>query len=241
MDTSVRHPIREAVEATRASRHRAVGAAAWENSLLSQGLVAPRLTAEAVVEAAARRSNSAGLGSRTAGSSCFSSPTEPSAGRSGGAREPWVQFEQTWDEEATTMSRFSFWPRFARTSEGTETEFYTIDPARIAWIREHEPQNLRRLPAATPRNVRRLLRLGLFAMTVSLWLVVSGIWIPRTAPRPELHWFLAGCLLGAGWLTFVASRLLGYLAYLGGDNGERPRSESGSPSESIAVTASDRL
>ena len=100
---------------------------------------------------------------------------------------------------------------------------FSIDSARIDWIREHEPHRLRPVFGATNRNARRILQLGLIAVVWSIWWIVRGIWMPGDSD-PQ-RWFTAGLLLGAGGVTVGVSRLLAYLAYLKGDADDPPQSE----------------
>lgn len=104
------------------------------------------------------------------------------------------------------------------------TEFY-IDPARLDWIREHEPDKLRPVPAATRRNARRVLQIGLLLMVYSLWRIVRALWISNDSDAS--FWFSSGLLLGTAFMAAAASRLLAYLAYLRGDSSDRPRSAAG--------------
>ncbi len=120
------------------------------------------------------------------------------------------------------MIRRLYWRLYDRFFDRVDEEFH-IDPGAIAWIREHEPQRLRVVYGATRRNARRVLQLGCIAIGLSVWFVISAIWIPGYSS--PLRWLSAGLLLGGGAMTVASSRLLAYLAYLRGERSDRPRAE----------------
>lgn len=98
---------------------------------------------------------------------------------------------------------------------------FVIDPERMEWIRTHEAHKLRPVFGATRRNARRYLQMGLLSMSIGVWFLASAVWIPGYAGASR--WFSAGLLLGGGWVAVGASRLMAYLAYLRGEDEDRPR------------------
>jgi len=111
---------------------------------------------------------------------------------------------------------------------------FSIDPARIEWIRKHEPYRLRFILGVTRRNARRILQLGFLAIGLAVWFMVSAIWIPGYSS--SLRWFSAGLLLGAGWMAITEGRLFAYLAYLRGERDDRPRSgRAAAPGASVVI------
>ena len=97
---------------------------------------------------------------------------------------------------------------------------FVIDPERMEWIRSHEAHKLRPVFGSTRRNARRYLQMGLLAMGIGVWFLASAAWIQGYAGPSR--WFSAGLLLGGGWVAVSTSRLLAYLAYLRGEDEDRP-------------------
>ena len=98
---------------------------------------------------------------------------------------------------------------------------FVIDPERMEWIRAHEAHKLRPVFGSTRRNARRYLQMGLLSMGLGVWFLASAAWIPGYAE--PLRWFYAGIAIGAGWVAVCTSRLMAYLAYLRGEDEDRPR------------------
>jgi len=114
---------------------------------------------------------------------------------------------------------------------------FSIDPARIEWIREHEPHRLRFMLGVTRRNARRILQLGFLAIGFGVWFMATTLW--RPADSTPGRWFLAGLLVGTGWMAITEGRLFGYLAYLRGESGDRPRSGRAAAPGSSALIEHD--
>lgn len=116
-----------------------------------------------------------------------------------------------------------FWLRlYDRFFDRPERDF-SIDPARIEWIREHEPHRLRSILGVTTRNARRILQIGFLSIGFGIWFGATTLWQP--ADSTPVRWFMAGLLVGTGWMAIAQSRLFAYLAYLRGESGDPRRAE----------------
>lgn len=117
------------------------------------------------------------------------------------------------------MFRKLLWRLYDRFFDRVEDPF-VIDPERMEWIRTHEAHKLRPVFGSTRRNARRYLQMGLLSMGIGVWFLASATWIPGYAGSGR--WFNAGMLIGAGFVAVCASRLMAYLAYLRGEDEDRP-------------------